>query len=234
MRAAFVALVLFSGTAGAQESKPALLTVTGVGTVLAKPDRARVTLGVETRGPDVALAAKQNALRLDAVIGALRRLGVEAKDIQTIGFGVGATDYNAKTRQVSNALEVTIRKLTDAGKIVDAALKAGANTASELAYELINPEPLHDQALQQAVRDAQRKARALAQAAGGGSLSLESLTEDYSGGNRISEYASSMNFYSSRANMNTNGLNTPITSNRTTVSAMVTLQYRLTFSAGKE
>lgn len=232
MRALLATLVLCLGTAWAQETKPALVTVTGRGVILAKPDRARVTLGVETRGPDAAVAARQNAQRLEAVIAALRKLGIEAKDIQTVGFGVQATDAGSKIRQVSNALEVTIHRLPDAGKVVDAALKAGANTASDLAFEVTNPEPLHDLALKQAVQDGQRKAKALAEAAGGSKLTLESLTEDESGGEG-NGYSYGMNFYSNRATISA-GERTPITSNRIIVSVRVSLEYRLTALGGKE
>jgi uncharacterized protein len=69
--------------------------------------------------------------------------------------------YNA-----SNSVELTIRKLDAAGKIVSAATSAGANQIYGLRFEIEDPSALQADARQKAVADAQQRAQRLAQLAG--------------------------------------------------------------------
>ncbi|MBC8138800.1 MAG: SIMPL domain-containing protein [Fibrella sp.] len=155
----------------AQEAKPAItaatlptIHVSGTGEVTVTPDIARITVGVQTRGKDSAQAASENAQKTDAVLKAVKALGVAEKDIQTTDYSifpqfdyakqpVVLTDY-----QVSNSVRITVRKMGDAGKILDAALKAGANIAGGISFELSDPQKARDEALAKAVADATRKA----------------------------------------------------------------------------
>lgn len=161
-------------TAAAQdESAPAvsnksMISVAGTGEVMVTPDIARITVGVQTNGKDSAVAAAENATKIDAVIKAVRALGVAQKDVQTEGYGVYPQfDYQKQPPvllgyQVSNSVRITVRKLSDAGKVLDAALKAGANVAGGIAFDISDPQKAHDEAMAKAVKDAVRKAKLMA------------------------------------------------------------------------
>lgn len=72
--------------AGAQDSpdaEPDTVTVTGVGSVEAVPNEARMSFGVETRGPTARAAVAANADAMRKVINALRQAG--AREITTCG-----------------------------------------------------------------------------------------------------------------------------------------------------
>ncbi|MBC8141601.1 MAG: SIMPL domain-containing protein [Armatimonadetes bacterium] len=148
----------------------ATIAVTGTGEVSVTPDIARITVGVQTRGKDSAVAAAENATRTDAVIKAVRALGVAQKDIQTEGYSIYPQfDYQKQPPvltdyQVSNSVRITVRKLADAGKILDAALKAGANVAGGIEFDLSDPQKARDEAMAKAVKDAVRKAKLMAKA----------------------------------------------------------------------
>jgi len=66
----------------------------------------------------------------------------------------------------SNDVEITIRRLDDAGKILTAATSAGANQMYGLRFEIDDPAPLLEEARKRAVADARVRAERLAQFAG--------------------------------------------------------------------
>jgi hypothetical protein len=68
--------------------------------------------------------------------------------------------------QVTNIAQVTVRKLADAGPILDAAVGAGANSVRGIRFTLADPDKAQGQARAQAVADALAKTRQLASAAG--------------------------------------------------------------------
>ena len=124
-----------------------LITVQGMGEIQVAPDIARVNLGVVTQNVDSVRAAQENATKTDALIKAIKAQGVADKDIQTINYSVNPQyNYNQKPGenkppqltgyQVTNTVRVTVRKVTDAGKILDAGVKAGSNDAGSIAFDL--------------------------------------------------------------------------------------------------
>ena len=64
------------------------LTVTGHGQVTGKPDLATVRLGVETTASTAAQAMAVTGQKLNAVLAAIKALGIEDKDIQTTALNL--------------------------------------------------------------------------------------------------------------------------------------------------
>ncbi len=64
------------------------IVVVGIGKLSAKPDIARIHLGVETRAALVADATKQNADQMTRLIAALKAAGVAEKDIRTSNYSI--------------------------------------------------------------------------------------------------------------------------------------------------
>jgi uncharacterized protein YggE len=64
------------------------LIVTGSGSVKSVPDLAVVRIGVESRDPDVKVAADKNGKQTSLVIANLKALGIAAADLQTSDFSV--------------------------------------------------------------------------------------------------------------------------------------------------
>ena len=101
------------------------VTVSGHGKVTVKPDTASLSLGVSVTASKANDALRQAANKADTLIKVLTSAGVSKDDITTSGVslypqydntGRTITGYNA-----SNNMTVTIRKLGDAGTIIDAA-----------------------------------------------------------------------------------------------------------------
>ena len=88
--------------------------------------------------------------------------------------------YNA-----TNSVEVTIRNLDTAGKVLSAATSAGANQMYGIRFELEDPSALQAEARKKAVEDARSRAERLAQLAGvklGPAVSILELDSGSPGG----------------------------------------------------
>ncbi len=150
------------------------ISVSGTGRVRVKPNIATTSIGVETNAATLAEAVSQSNSKMSAVIDKIKSLGVAEKDIQTTAFNV--FPVTSSTRQgeppritgyrVNNQVSVTIRKIDDVGKILDAVVAAGANNVYGISFGVDDPATYQQQARAAAIKDAQSKASQLAQAAG--------------------------------------------------------------------
>lgn len=174
-----VIMVLAAGratAAGGHDAADSTIVVSGTGRVSAAPDIALLTLGVESQAPTLAETTADAARRMSAVVARLKALGVTDADIATVAYSVDprTAPTDAARRDpprivgyyVSNLAQVTVRKLTDAGPILDAAVAAGANAVRGIRFGLADSSPAQAEARKLAVADALAKARELATAAG--------------------------------------------------------------------
>ena len=163
-------------TAIAQTASPSArtLTVTGTGEAAAAPDMAVFSIGVETEGPSAAVALRNNSARMRAAIDKLKELGIEERDIQTSGLRVNPRyDYNTGTERprligfvAANTVTAKLRDLDNAGAVLDEAVQVGANTINNLTFTFSDPQPLYDEARNDAVAQARAQAELLSGAAG--------------------------------------------------------------------
>ncbi len=155
------------------EAGPTTLTVVAEGHVDRAPDVAELSGGVVTQASTAAAALAANAERMTQVIAALRRAGIAERDVQTSGlslqpqyrYGEGhppvLTGY-----QVSNTVAVKVRRLADAGPLVDALVAAGANQVNGPSFRVEDAEGTLDAARMAAVVAARKRADLYAAAAG--------------------------------------------------------------------
>lgn len=149
------------------------ITVSGLAKVRLTPDRAVFTVSVETTAATVEEAVKQNNAKIAQVIAALKKAGATDKEIQTTNFSIYPQQEfveNKRPRvvgyQVSNGLTVTRENISDAGKLLQAAVDAGANQAGGLSLMVSDHTRGREEGLQRAFQDAKQKAEILAKAAG--------------------------------------------------------------------
>jgi len=155
-------------TAG--QTPPSGITVTGSGTVKATPNQAQFSFGVETQADTSAQAVAANSTAVQKVIDAVKNAGVAASDIQTQQVSVSPR-YSENGQKIvgytaTNTVNVTIRDLSKAGKVVDAAVAAGANNVYGPSLSVSQQDALYAQALKKAYADAKSKAQTIAGAAG--------------------------------------------------------------------
>src|SRR5215218_5828449 len=157
------------------------ITVNGSATVTTVPDEATFTFGVDARGGTASEALSAAATAVDKVTSAMKDAGVESKDIQTQDLSLStltSSDGRHIDGYAANAsITVHANDLDSAGKLVDAAVAAGANNVYGPSLSRSDADELADEALADAVPDALRKAESLAEAAGGSLGQVISVSE---------------------------------------------------------
>ena len=159
------------------------ISVSSRGEVQVTPDRARVQVGVETEAKTAAAAAEENNKKQTAVIAGIRALGIAQRAITTTSYSVVPVQrWNETLRRseligyrVSNIVQVDAERVDQAGPIIDAGLKAGANRVAGLDFRLSDQARYRDSALTLAVQNAKRQADVAARAAGGSAAELIEL-----------------------------------------------------------
>jgi uncharacterized protein YggE len=144
-----------------------LLQVAATGRAEARPDEARLTIGVSTSAPTAAAASAGNNAAMARVTAALARLGVIADDIQTRSVTLGRVDYGPGRGgyRAENLVEVRIRDVSKAGPAISAATEAGGNVVSGPDLRSSDPERARNAAYAAAYAAARARADAYAKAA---------------------------------------------------------------------
>jgi uncharacterized protein YggE len=149
------------------------VSVVGSGIVLATPNTARITLGVEVFDASLAAAQADASRRMDAVIAQLRSAGIPESDIRTVSFNIrpqydsrGQNQSVLRGYQIQNLVEVKSTNVGGLGPLLDSAVGAGATRVYGIRFEADNIEALKTQARDQAMQNARAKAEQLARNAG--------------------------------------------------------------------
>jgi uncharacterized protein len=150
------------------------IAVTGRGEVKVSPDRATIQISVQTRASTAAAAAAENANKQQAVITALRALGLGTDQLSTINYNVYPEQRYEQGKEpviiaynVTNTILADVRKLTQVGPVIDAALAHGANMITSLQFYASNTEAARRTAIGTAIEKARADADAAAKAAHG-------------------------------------------------------------------
>jgi uncharacterized protein len=168
---AFAATALAQGDSSTGGKPIHTITVNSTATVQASPDEAVVGLGVHSEAAGSADAFAQNARDMQSVLDALKAAGIQDKDIQTTNVSLQqrvskrGTPGEQQVFVASNAIRVTIHDLSSVGSVIDAAVTAGADSVTDIRFQLANPDAVRTDALTKAVDGARAKADALAHAA---------------------------------------------------------------------
>lgn len=161
------------------------INVNGTGIVQAEPDTATINLNVETTGKTSQAAQKENNKILQAVTKAMQDIGVAKENIVTTYTSVYPQyvyDDNTGNRTVSGYrsytdLQVTTKDIDNAGKYIDTALKAGATGTGGVNFSISDQSAYYGQALQVAVKNAEKSATSIANAYGRQLGDVKNVTE---------------------------------------------------------
>ena len=189
--AALVATAMLpAAPAAAQDSAaarlPPRISVMGEGEASVAPDMAVVTLSVLREAGTAREALNANSAAMKEVLDALKAAGIAERDIQTSRLDIQPR-YSQPSRDkpqepkivgyaVSNEVTVRIRKLAEAGAIIDKVVGLGVNQGGGISFVKEDLKATMTEARKRAVADALDKARTLAEAAGvklGPILSIE-------------------------------------------------------------
>lgn len=164
-----------SGIAANPAAPQRTLNVTGAGQVSLTPDIAYIYVGVHSENASASDAMTENNSRTQVMIEALKKAGIDEKDIRTTNFSIWQQDkYDPLTGQpsgvkvysVDNTVYVTVRKLESLGSLLDTLVKAGANNINSIQFDVADKTAAIKQARDAAVQDAKTQAQELAAVAG--------------------------------------------------------------------
>ena len=203
------------------------IEVSGTGSVEVQPDRARVTFAMETRARTADAAAGANADAMAAVLTAVRSSEVPGLDVETFGYSVRpeyAMSSDQRTREivaytVLNNVGATVTDVDAVGRLVDAAIGAGANRVGGISFFASETEAARREALARAVRVARAEAEVMAESLG---HRLGPPLQVNGGADRPTPMV-----YQAEMAMMARAADTPIEAGDQTVTARVTIRFAL-------
>jgi uncharacterized protein YggE len=172
---AFALLLACTAAHADQDDHPRTVGVSGQGEVRAEPDRATVTLGVESRKPKLEDARAAVAKTVDAVLKLTRDLKIDPKQVRSTRINVqpeynwGANNANERTLigyYVARQVEVELHDLEKLGQLLEKSTDLGVNQMGDPRLDSSKRQDLTREALAKAVVDARQNAEVIAKAAG--------------------------------------------------------------------
>jgi uncharacterized protein YggE len=162
-----LAMLVVAGIASAN------ITVTGDGKITYVPNIGTISAGVSSDAREAADAWKKNADIVKKIFDALKQQGIDPKDLKTTGVNISPNHIYPKGKKpqlvgytATYNLDVTIRKLNEMGKTLDALVANGANRGMSISFTYDNLEQLLDQARLKAAAEARKKAELYVKGAG--------------------------------------------------------------------
>lgn len=209
------------------DADEATLTVTGSGIATVTPDKASLSIGVQTADSSSKTAQDKNSKDVNNVIGALLDYGVKEKDISTSSFDLYANyDYSKDVSKLTGytaTTMLTVKNLDvkDVGELLEKAGEAGVNQVNGISFDYTETEAAYDKALDAAMDRAQEKAEKLAAREGCRLGKILSVSEGDSNGSAA--YTGAREYQESAAA--DGGMN--VMPGESDVTATVTITYQL-------
>ena len=188
-------LVAFTSGCGNDNSgttsgtKGTLISISAHGEASQAPDIASLSTGVVTEADSSNAAMQANAEQMETLMKAIKKAGIDDKDVQTSGISLNPRyDYQPNREreivgyQARNTVSVTVRKLDELSSIIDALAAAGANQIHGPSFSIAEPEPLMAEAREKALEQAQARAESYANALGTKVHRIVSISEGSQGG----------------------------------------------------
>lgn len=202
--------------------------------IIRKPaDELRLTIGVVNLGENAEAALAENSAKMESVINSLETAGLLKSEFETGHFSIhpSYTPYprdpppnwkpSINGYEVSNTISIKTDKLTEAGKLIDAANKAGANSIENIHFGLRDPRTYWNEAIGAAVANAISDAKVIANAANVKLGRLISVSLDSN--NAISPRSNNLYFAKTMAAE----IAPPIEPGEVNISANVTIIYEI-------
>jgi uncharacterized protein len=165
----------FAASAYAEtDQPPAFVSVTGEAHISVPPDLAQIDAGVTSEAKTAREASDANNAAMGKVLLALKGAGIDEKDYQTSRLSLQAQNSIPKQGvpstiigyRASNRVTIRLRDVTKVASAIDTLVGAGANDIGGINFTVSQASKLLDDAREQAVADARRKAEIYAKAAG--------------------------------------------------------------------
>jgi uncharacterized protein YggE len=173
--AGFAVAAPFAAPAYAEtDQPPAFISVTGEAHISVPPDLAQIDAGVTSEAKSAREASDANNAAMGKVLLALKGAGIDEKDYQTSRLSLQPQNSIPKQGapstiigyRASNRVTIRVHDVTKVAGVIDTLVGAGANELGGINFMVSQASKLLDDAREQAVADARRKAEIYAKAAG--------------------------------------------------------------------
>ena len=170
-----VALLAIGTVSAADTSTDRTITASGTGSVIGTPDRAQISLAVETENVDVKAAQAENAAIMTKVMDALKAAGIPRDALKTTGYNIYPVYDDIKfpaqkirAYHVTNTLTITLHDVSRTGEVIDIGVANGINQANSIQFLLSDEQAqvLRTEALKEATARAAADAQTVATALG--------------------------------------------------------------------
>jgi uncharacterized protein YggE len=172
LRASAAAIAVLAIAAPGAFAQDRTVDVVGDSSVTARNDTAKVSFRVTTRARRASVALAHNSARMRSVIAAIKARGIPADDIRTNTVSLSqfrikvSKGHHRRMYRASNGVRVTIRQIAKTGRVITAAVDAGATGFDSVDLSYSKADELYRQALGDAFDEAKAKAQELADHAG--------------------------------------------------------------------
>jgi len=237
MRALLALLTILPASAQLGQDR---LTVTGDAEVKVAPDRVVISVGVESRSPQLTTAKTRNDTAIAAILAVTTAEQVPAADVQTDFIEISPVYQSRDTTEsrenylidyfrVNKTVAITLRDVTRFERLLTAIINAGANRVYGVDFQTSELRKYRDQARDMAVKAAMEKARAMAAAAGLRVDKPESISSyNQGGGPSYGRGRGNMNMVQNvSSSAGDSELGSTFAPGRISVNASVTLTFRL-------
>ena len=153
----FATLIPLHSSSAAQpvtDRRTPSITVSGEAIITAEPDQAEIDIGVVTQAKTALEASKENAERVARVLGEVKKLLGKGDEAKTSGYTLNPQYRYPKDGKpeiigyvASNVVRIKIARIDEVGRLIDAAMQAGANNINRLAFTLRDEESTRLEAL---------------------------------------------------------------------------------------
>ena len=199
--AAVIALLAYTHYALTQSRylthAPVSISVTGKGEVFAKPDIAQFSFSVNAKEADAATAQSKSADAVNAIMSYLKEKGIEEKDVKTSSYNLNPrleypqvvctvgycppSEPKIVGYEVTQSIEVKVRKTGDIGMLVSGVGERGATNISGPSFTIDDDSILTAEARAKAIADAKEKGEKLAKDLGVKIVRMTGYWEDQGG-----------------------------------------------------
>lgn len=156
-----------------------IISFSAEGKVLAKPDIAKIVIGIITQGEKAETVQKENNEKMEEVIAFVKKQGVAEDDIKTTSYTLTPQyDYNwcheaQETTyriscppkivgyQLSQGATIKIRDFEKINTIIGGLSEKGVNQISNVSFEIDDPEAYKNEARIQALNKIEERAKIL-------------------------------------------------------------------------
>lgn len=173
------------------------IRVQGIANLDVRPDTAAITLGVRVQRGSAADAQAAGAAALNKIIPVLTGLGVPESGIKSSRISLNPVYSYATTPRITgyeseSLLTITTQDLDQVGRIVDEAVRAGANDVRSVSFSLKDTAEAVRRALDAAIDDARKKADQVAARTNREIVGVQAISVDEQSGGRPVVYRSAM------------------------------------------